>query len=195
MAAESQNANPIIIEPAASPNPGPRLNLLTRSLNNSSSSSSFESSRPQSRGSSATSPCESPSLAPRDVEPYEHTTFRLPTTPGAEPLSPTRSSIPNEQAMNTTNSSTTQTSQRENGSLHSNGTTRVTSFRPNFSNRRWFEHSLGIFGLVASLVGLLFMGVRTYKLAVITTENSTLDGCAALIQVSKVHKPFVRSLT
>ena len=52
--------------------------------------------------------------------------------------------------------------------------------------RRWFEHSLGIFGLVASLVGLLFIGVRTYKLAVISTENSTLDGCTGLIQVGDV---------
>lgn len=37
---------------------------------------------------------------------------------------------------------------------------------------------------MASLVGLLFIGVRTYKLAVISAENSTLDGCTDLIQVS-----------
>ena len=64
-----------------------------------------------------------------------------------------------------------------------------------FSRRRWLEQSLGVFGLVASLVGLLFIGVRTYKLAVISTENSTLDGCTGLIQVNDVNVSFGMVLT
>ena len=64
-----------------------------------------------------------------------------------------------------------------------------------FSRKRWLEQSLAVFGLVASLVGLLFIGVRTYKLAVISTENSTLDGCTGLIQVNYVNASFGRVLT
>ena len=64
-----------------------------------------------------------------------------------------------------------------------------------FSRRRWLEQFLAVFGLVASLVGLLFIGVRTYKLAVISTENSTLDGCTGLIQVSDVNSSFGMGLT
>ena len=41
---------------------------------------------------------------------------------------------------------------------------------------------------MASLVGLLWIGVRTYKLAVISAENSTLDGCTDLIQVCCFNK-------
>ena len=195
MAAENQNTNPIIIEPAASSNPTTPSRLLTPSLNTSSSSNSFDSSRPQSRGSSATSPTEPPSPSPREVEPYELTNIRLPTTSDADPLPPTSPLIANEQARNMTTTSTIQLSARAEGSSHSNGTAWVSSCCPMFSNRRWLEHSLGVFGLVASLVGLLFIGVRTYKLAVISTENSTLDGCTGLIQVSDVNNSVGFGLT
>ena len=94
-----------------------------------------------------------------------------------------------------TDSTTTGPSQRAEGSSHSNGSTWPSFYRPWFSRRRWLEQSLAVFGLVASLVGLLFIGVRTYKLAVISTENSTLDGCTGLIQVYDVNVSFGMVLT
>lgn len=187
MAVENQTTNPLIIEPAVSSNPGTPSRLLIPSFNTSSSSTFFDSSRPQSRGSSATSPTEPPSPCPKDVEPYRLTNIRPPAAQDADLLPPTRPYFQNERTRNMTTSSTTQPSQRAEGSSHSNGSAWVPSCCPLFFNRRWLEHSLGVFGLVASLVGLLFIGVRTYKLAVITTENSTLDGCTSLIQVSDVH--------
>lgn len=179
MAVENQNANPIIIEPAASSNPGTPSGLLTPSLNASSSSSSFESTRSRSRASSATSTSEFPSPDSRDVE---LTNIRPPVTPNEESLPPSSPISSGEQARQTTISSTPSPPERVDGSSHSSGIAWLSSCCPVLSNRRWLEQSLGIFGLVASLVALLFIGVRTYKLAVITTENSTLDGCTGLIQ-------------
>lgn len=111
-----------------------------------------------------------------------------------EPQSPTSQLSPNEQLRDTGTSSTIGPAERraEGSSSHGgNG----PAWPPVLPRRRWFEHSLGIFGLVASLVGLLFIGVRTYKLAVISTENSTLEGCTGLIQVSDVSNPTGRRLT
>ena len=186
MAVDTPDSTPIIVEPAASPNSRPPSSLLIPSLNTSSSSTSFDSSRPQSRASSATSPSGSPSPAPTDGE-YE---LRPLAASDTELLPPSSSLITSEQARNNTTPATTHSSQRPEGSLLSNGTAWIPPYFPYFLNRRWLEHSLGIFGLVASLVGLLFIGVRTYKLAVITTENSTLDGCTGLIQVSDFYKSF-----
>ena len=186
MAVDKQDANPIIVEPAASPNSRPPSSLHIPSLNTSSSSTSSESSRPQSRASSATSPSGSPSPVPIDGD-YK---LRPLARSDTEPLPPSSPLIPNEQARNITTPSTTHSSQRPEGSLLSNGTARIPPYLPLFPNRRWLEYFLGIFGLVASLVGLLFIGVRTYKLAVITTENSTLDGCTGLIQVSDFNKSY-----
>ena len=186
MAADSQNANPIIVEPAASPNSRPPSSLHIPSLNTSSSSTSFDSSRPQSRASSATSPSGSPSPAPTDGK-YD---LRPLAASDTEPLPPSTALLPNEQARNITTSSTTHSSQRPEDSSLSNGNAWTPPYFPFLLNRRWLEHSLGIFGLVASLVGLLFIGVRTYKLAVVTTENSTLDGCTGLIQVRNSNKSF-----
>lgn len=186
MAVNSQGTNPIIVEPPASPNSRPPSSLHIPSLTTSSSSTSFDSSRPQSRASSATSPSGSPSPAPTDgrydMEPVAASDI--------EPQPPNISLIPNEQARNTTTPSTTHPPQRPEGSLLSNGDAWTPPYFPFLFNRRWLEHSLGVFGLVASLVGLLFIGVRTYKLSVITTENSTLDGCLGLIQASDLHKSF-----
>ena len=186
MAVNNRDANPIIVEPAASPNSRPPSSLHIPSLNTSSSSTSFDSSRPQSRASSATSPSGSPSPAPTDDEDK----IRPLAASDTEPLPSSSPLIPNEQARHITIPSTTHSSQRPGGSSLSNGTARIPPYFPFFPNRRWLEHSLGIFGLVASLVGLLFIGVRTYKLAVITTENSTLDGCTGLIQVIAFKKSF-----
>ena len=185
MAVDNQDLNPIIVEPAASPNSRPPSSLHIPSLSTSSSSTSFDSSRPQSRASSATSPSGSPSPAPTDGN-----DIRPLAASDTEPLSPSTLLIPNEQARNITTPSTTHSSQRPEGSLLSNGNAWAPPYFPFLLNRRWLEHSLGIFGLVASLVGLLFIGVRTYKLAVITTENSTLDGCTGLIQASDSNKSF-----
>ena len=186
MVPDTQDANPIIVEPAASPNSRPPSSLHIPSLNTSSSSTSLDSSRPQSQASSATSQSGSPSPAPTDSE-YK---LRPLAASDTDPLPPSSPLIPNEQARNITTPSTTHPSQRPEGSLLSNGNARTPANFPVVLNRRWLEHSLGIFGLVASLVGLLFVGVRTYKLAVISTENSTLDGCTGLIQVSDFSKSF-----
>ena len=186
MAVDNQDANPIVVEPASSPNSRPPSSLHIPSLNTSSSSTSFDSSRPQSRATSATSPSRSPSPAPTDGK-YD---LKPLVASDTEPLPPSTSLIPNEQGRNFTTPSTTHSSQRPEGSLISNGNAWTPPYFPFLLNRRWLEHFLGIFGLVASLVGLLFIGVRTYKLAVITTENSTLDGCTGLIQVSDFNKFF-----
>ena len=92
-------------------------------------------------------------------------------------------------------SSTNAPLERAEGFPYRNGGSSLYTYLPVLPNRRWLEQSLGIFGLVASLVALLFVGVRTYKLAVISTENSTLDGCTGLIQVSDGRKPFGHVLT
>ena len=195
MVDENRNANPIIIEPEASPNPHARPGLLAPSLHSSSSSSSFNSSSAQSRASSATSPSGSPSPTSRDVELRELTNIRQSTAADAEPpLPPSSPLLPNERFRNMT-TSTTEPSERAEGSLYSNATIWLSSHCPRLSRRHWLEQSLGLFGLVASLVGLLFIGVRTYKLAVISTENSTLEGCTGLIQVSGVSACFRMLLT
>ena len=186
MAVDSQDANPIIVEPPASPNSRPPSSLRIPSLNTSSSSTSFDSSRPQSRASSATTPSGSPSPAPTD----DNYDMKPLAASDNEPQPPNVSLIPNEQARNITAPSTTHPSQRPERSLLSNGNAWTPPYFSFLSNRRWLEHSLGVFGLVASLVGLLFIGVRTYKLSVITTENSTLDGCTGLIQASGPSQVF-----
>ena len=185
MAAEDHIANPIIVEPAASSNPETSPGLLNPSPNTSSSSSSsnsFESSRPKSRGSSATTPSESSSPAMKDVQPYEVTNLRPSTPLDFDPLPATSTVLPNERPRTL---STTVVSERVQSSFDSNG----ALYRPTIARRRWLEHALGVFTLAASLVGLLFIGVRTYKLAVISTENSTLDACTDLIQVSQLNIP------
>lgn len=177
MAAENNRPNPIIVEPTSSPDSGTPHRLLTPSLNSSSPSNSFESSRPHSRGSTTTSPSESSSPIPRSAYSHELSDMSPPTPPNLELPTPitTRpnASVPSEPAES---------------SFHSNGVAWLSLFRSISSRRRWLEHALAVFTLVASLVGLLFIGVRTYKLAVITTENSTLDGCTDLIQVSDISK-------
>lgn len=177
MAAENRDKNPIIVEPAASSSPQTPPTHLTPSLYASSSCNSFDSSRPQSRGSTATTPSESSSpnpssaysnevsgLSPLNILNLDH--------PTSDTIVPT-ASVPSEPAES---------------SSHRNGAARAFLRCPNFTRRRWLEHALGVFTLVASLVGLLFIGVRTYKLAVISTENSTLDGCTGLIQVSDFNE-------
>lgn len=191
MPVEHQNANPVIIEPAASSDLGTPSTFLAPAFNGSSSSSSSDSFRPHSQGSSATSPSEYLAPASGDIEPYALTNIRPPTTPDVEPLPPPMDPFsPTEPSRNTTTSSTFGLSERAEGSTYSNRAVSLSSYCPTFARGRWPEHSLGVFGLVASLVGLLFIGVRTYKLAVISTENSTIEGCTGLIQVSDVTNRF-----
>lgn len=183
MAAESHKANPTIVEPRASPESGIRPPTLTSSLNASSSSSSFESSRPQSRGSSATSPLEfSPSI-PGTAYSHDHFDVSPPTPVHLEP--PTSDTTPPTASVS---------SEPPRSSSYNNENAWLSLCRPSFT-RRWLEQALGVFTLVASLVGLLFIGVRTYKLAVISTENSTLDGCVGLIQVSDLQDILCPVLT
>ncbi|KAF6225509.1 hypothetical protein HO133_009509 [Letharia lupina] len=92
MAVENHNANPIIVEPTASPDSGTPPRLLNPSLNTSSSSNSFESSRPQSRGSSATSASESSSPVPS----HEPSNLRPQTPSDVEPLPPSATLTPNQ---------------------------------------------------------------------------------------------------
>ena len=195
MAVEIQNSNPTIIEPEASSRPGTPPRLLAPSLNASSSSSSFDSSRSQSRESSATTPSGSPSPYSRAVEPHELAHIRPPNTPDVEPLPPPTNPFLSNEGNRVMTSSTNGPSERARGFPYNNGSASLFTYFPTFSNRRWLEHSLGVFGLVATLVGLLFIGVRTYKLAVISTENSTLEGCVGLIQVSDGNEPFGMVLT
>ncbi len=209
MAVENHDTNPTIIEPAASSNAGTPPRLLAPSLSTSSSSNSFDSSRPQSRGSSATSPSGSPPPA----KPHEPTNIRPLTPLDLEPLPLNSTLSPNEQPRNRGTPSTIEPSDRAESSSHQSAASRLSLCGPMLSRRRWLEHALGLFTLVASLVGLLFIGVRTYKLAVISAENSTLglqlyflphigfadfgicaDGCTDLIQVSDVTKSFVLGL-
>ena len=170
MAADDHDSNPIIVEPTASPGSGTRPPLLTPSLYASSSSDSFESSRPQSRGSSATSPSESSPPASRSAISHEQSHISPQTPPNPQvpnpDASPPIASVPSELAASPSNG---------------DAAAYPSLCRP--ITRRWLEHALSGFTLAASLVGLLFIGVRTYKLAVISTINSTLDGCVGLIQV------------
>ena len=171
MAAQNHHSNPIIVEPTASPGPETRSPLLTPSLHASSSSGSFESSRPQSRDSSATSPSECSPPASRSGISYERSNIshqtppnpQLPNLNGSAPIASVSSEL---------------TASSSNG-----GDAAANPFLCRPINRRWLEHALSGFTLAASLVGLLFIGVRTYKLAVISTINSTLDGCVGLVQV------------
>ena len=193
--AENQNSNPTIIEPEASSHSGTPSRLRAPSLNASSSSSSFDSSRSQSRESGATTPSESPSPYSRAIEPHELANIRTPPAPDVEPLPPPTNPFLSNEGNRVMTSSTNGPSERARGFPYNNGSALLSTYFPTFSNRRWMEHSLGVFGLVASLVGLLFIGVRTYKLAVISTENSTLEGCVGLIQVSDGNDPFGMVLT
>ena len=185
MAVENHGTNPIIIEPAASSSPDtPPKHHLTPSLHPSSSSTSFDSSRPQSRGSSATTPSVSSSPVPKSAYSHEFSGLSPPSPLNLDPPVPDATSpttyVPPEPAE---------------GSSHSNGAAWRFLRCPSSTRRRWLEHALGVLTLVATLVGLLFVGVRTYKLAVISTENSTLDGCTGLIQVSEINRSFDLILT
>ena len=171
MAAGNHHSNPIIVEPTASPGPETGPPLLTPSLHASSSSSSFESSRPQSRASSATSPSESSPPASRSGISYERSDISHQTPPN-----------PQVQNLNTS-ASITSVSSELTASSSDGGDAAAYPFLCRPITRRWLEHALSGFTLAASLVGLLFIGVRTYKLAVISTINSTLDGCVGLVQV------------
>ncbi|KAM0804218.1 hypothetical protein BDR22DRAFT_885996 [Usnea florida] len=170
MAAQNHHSNPIIVEPTASPGPVTRSPLLTPSLHASSSSGSFESSRPQSRDSSATSPSESSPPASRSGISYERSNISHQT--------PQKPQVPN---LNISAPIASVSSELTASSSHG-GDAAANPFLCRPITRRWLEHALSGFTLAASLVGLLFIGVRTYKLAVISTINSTLDGCVGLVQ-------------
>ena len=191
MAVENHHANPTIVEPAASSNTGTPPGLLAPSLNTSSSSNSFDSSRPQSRGSSATSPSGSPPPATRDVEPYEVTNIGPSTPPDLEPMPRSSTLSPNGGPRNRGTASTAVASDSAETASHLSAASRLSLRVPVLSRRPWLQHTLGVITLVASLVALLFIGVRTYKLAVISTVNSTLDACTDLIQVSDDNKSSV----
>lgn len=184
MAVQTHNANPIIVEPAASSNLETSPRHLTPPLYNSSSNNSFDSSRPQSRGSSATTPSEASSPIPRSIYSHELPAIRPPTPLNLEPPTP-----------DTTTSTTPLPSELAESSTISNENPGRSLWRLDFTRRRWLKLGQGVVALVASLAGLLFVGVRTYKLAVISAENSTLDGCTGLIQVSEFKYSFGLILT
>lgn len=54
------------------------------------------------------------------------------------------------------------------------------------------KNTIGIVSLAASLSSLIFLGVRTYRLAVSQTINTVLSTCASLIQVTAPPINFVR---
>ena len=54
------------------------------------------------------------------------------------------------------------------------------------------KNTIGIISLAASLSSLIFLGVRTYKLAVSQTINAALSACTGLIQVTFPKIEFVR---
>ena len=54
------------------------------------------------------------------------------------------------------------------------------------------KNTIGIISLAASLSSLIFLGVRTYKLAVSQTINTALSACTSLIQVTAPQIHLVR---
>ena len=54
------------------------------------------------------------------------------------------------------------------------------------------KNTIGIISLAASLSSLIFLGVRTYKLAVSQTINTALSTCINLIQVTFPKIEFIR---
>ena len=54
------------------------------------------------------------------------------------------------------------------------------------------KNTIGIVSLAASLISLIFLGVRTYKLAVSQAINAALSACTGLIQVTAPQIDFVR---
>ena len=54
------------------------------------------------------------------------------------------------------------------------------------------KNTIGIVSLAASLISLIFLGVRMYKLAVSQTINQAFQACTSIIQVTAPQIDFVR---
>lgn len=194
--------NPIIVEPAESSHVSPAGSLIAASSPTNSLNFNSDSSRPLSVYSSNTSHSETPSpVDPKDTGSPNH--LAAPTGLGDASLPPTppsfehlpasalysrnrRSSgdengIPRSVPEAERNNDRTRTSTPTAGE---NGRSWFSTVRTKLGGSRWLEKSIGLLSLITAL----WLGVRTYKLAVWSSWNDHVMTCLQFKQVSIIFK-------
>ena len=171
--------SPTIIEPTT---PGQQLPAIpSLSPNPSSSSDSFDSSRPISQASSTTSRSPSPSPLSKSSPRIEYQeSFDLPTLP-SYPSPPTNSATQTHRQHDTPTSVPPEAISDPSTTHKVSWGHRIWSLIP---RRNWFTNALGIISLGLTLIGMIIFGERTYKLAVWSAYNDTLDTCGQILSVS-----------
>ena len=189
MAVAGSGANPIIVEPTAS-SASPKNSPTSPSLVTNSSSESIDPSRPQSQCSSTSQSDTSGSdlelrRIPKSVSPASQAPLAT--------LSPSSTLVPSNTALSN--------SPPHNGNIPRSlpeepaptaGTSSrfpgLSSLIPHRVSGHWLLDIIGIIiavtSLAASLASLIWLGVRTYKLAVSSAVNGAFSACTGLIQVS-----------
>lgn len=176
------NGSPTSIEPTTSSN-SPLPSIPSLSPHTSSSSDSFDSSQPNSHGSSATSRSVSPSPIPKSVPKKDsQESIELPALPSKSPPPPLdnvsasqlhfQNNIPRSVPPAPTTSPRTE---------HKASWVSHLGFL--VPRRHWYANALGTIGLGLTLIGMIIFGLRTYKLAVWSAWDDTLDTCAQLNSV------------
>ena len=171
--------SPNIIEPTTPS--GQQLPAIpSLSPHPSSSSDSFDSSRPNSQASSTTSRSPSPSPLSKSSPRIEYQeSLKRPPLP-SHPSPPTNSATQTHPQHDAPTSVPPEDPSTPHGAPWRH---RIWSLIP---RRNWFTNALGIISLGLTLIGMIIFGERTYKLAVWSAENDTLDTCGQLNSVSSI---------
>ena len=177
----AMNGSPTSIEPTTSSN-SPLPSIPSLSPHTSSSSDSFDSSQPNSHGSSATSRSVSPSPILESVHKKDsQESIELPALPSQSPPPLDNASASQSHFQNNIPRSVPP------APATSPRTQRTASWLSHLGflvpRRHWYANALGTIGLGLTLIGMIIFGARTYKLAVWSAWDDTLDTCAQLSSV------------
>ena len=189
-------AMPSIVEPTpSSPSLTPPASS-NGSPDPNSSSSSLYSSRPRSRSSSATSRSESssPNIELSNVLKNATVDVSLdqppPPLPNIDTAPKSPRGLPESQRyqIHPPTSAPRVPPNQTQSSGQSILTAGPSPRRLWLAKESWYQWSqavLGAIGVVLALISLLIYGVRSYKMAVWTTQNDKLQACTGLVQVSE----------
>ena len=188
----AMNGSPTIIEPTTSSD-SPLPSIASLSPHTSSSSDSLDSSRPSSPGSSATSPSVSPSPIPKSLPAIDsQESIELPALPSNSPPPPDNISASQSHPQNDPPRSIP--AARAVSPKRNNGTSWLSRLGALVHRRSWYSNALGTIGLGLTLFGMIMFGERTYRLAVWSAWNDTLDTCGQLNSVSSFGLYLVYSI-
>lgn len=182
------DAQPIIIEPTATPIQNPEIlrpSSAQASLDTNSSSTSFNSSRSPSPSLMSQSTPSPPILGstgyPENGQSLELSEVSPRPLPTVAPPSTRAPSTGQRQACGNDPPRSIPSERRH---------TIVPGFRWSWSALRtwlfgtsWFQNALGVITLVLTLIGLLIFGYRTYKLGIYSSYGTYLQLCQGQVQV------------